>query len=85
MPQIDWQKLYEAAMLEMNPDKLAACIGAAEQAIAQRESLVDVTALERRKLADARLMLKSLSKIASQGKQAAYESSSQPRQHERLG
>src|SRR5438445_8575104 len=34
VPQIDWQKLYEAAMLEMNPDKLAACIGAAEQAIA---------------------------------------------------
>jgi len=39
VPQIDWQKLYEAAMLEMNPDKLAACIGAADQAIAQRESL----------------------------------------------
>ncbi len=33
MPQIDWQKLYEAAMLEMNPDKLAACIGAAEQGL----------------------------------------------------
>jgi len=85
VPQIDWQKLYEAAMLEMNPDKLAACIGAVEQAIAQRESLVDTTELERRKLADARSMLKSLSRIASsQGKQAAYDAL-QPGQHERLG
>ena len=45
VPHIDWQKLYEAAMLEMNPDKLATRIGAAEQAIAQRESLVDITDL----------------------------------------
>ena len=86
MPHIDWQKLYEAAMLEMNPDKLVALIGAAEQAIAQRESLVDITELERRRLADARSMLKSLSRIASsQGKRAAYEAALQPRQHERLG
>ncbi|HEU0048585.1 MAG TPA: hypothetical protein VFQ43_13390 [Nitrososphaera sp.] len=63
VPHIDWQKLYEAAMLEMNPDKLPICIGAAEQAITQRESLVDTTELERHKLADARSMLKSLSRI----------------------
>ena len=86
VPHIDWQKLYEAAMLEMNPDKLAICIGAAEQAIAQRESLVDIAELERRKLADARSMLKSLSRIASsQGKRAAYDAAFQPGQHERLG
>ena len=86
MPHINWQKLYEAAMLEMNPDRLVTCIGAAEQAIAQRESLVDITELERRRLADARSMLKSLSRIASsQGKRAAYEAALQPRQHERLG
>ena len=86
MPHIDWQKLYEAAMLEMNPDKLVALIGAAEQAIAQRESSVDVSELERRKLADARSMLKTLSRIASsQGKRAAYDAALQPRQHERLG
>jgi len=42
VPHIDWQKLYEAAMLEMNPDELVTRIGAAEQAIAQRESLVDI-------------------------------------------
>jgi len=36
-------------MFEMNPNKLLTCIGAAEQAIAQREWLVDVTALERRR------------------------------------
>jgi len=59
VPHIDWRKLYEAAMLEMNPDKLAICIGAAEQAIAQQESFVDVSELERRKLSDARSMLKS--------------------------
>ena len=86
MPHIDWRKLYEAAMLEMNPDKLAACIGAAEQAIAQRESLVDVTALERRKLADARSMLKTLSRIASsEGKRAAHDAALQSGQLERLG
>jgi len=78
VPHIDWQKLYEAAMLEMNPDKLAICIGAAEQAIAQRESLVDIAELERGKMSDARSMLKSLSRIASsQGKHAAYEAASQ--------
>jgi hypothetical protein len=81
----NWQKLYEAAMLEMNPDKLAICIGAAEQAIAQRESFVDVSELERRKLSDARSMLKSLCRIASsQGKRAAH-ATAQPTQQERLG
>jgi hypothetical protein len=65
-------------------DKLLTCIEAAEQAIAQRESLVDIAELERRKLADARSMLKSLSRIASsQGKQAASQAL-QP-QRERLG
>ena len=63
MLDTNWLKLYEAAMLEMNPDKLATCIGAAEQAIAQRESVVDTTELERHKLADARSMLKTLSRI----------------------
>jgi hypothetical protein len=86
VPHIDWQKLYEAAMLEVNPDKLATCIGAAEQAIAQRESLVDIAELERRKLTDARSMLKSLNRIASsQRKQAAYDAALQPRRYERLG
>ena len=59
----NWQTLCEAAILETNPDKLAICIGAAEHAIAQRESLVD-TELERHKLADARSMLKTLSRIS---------------------
>ena len=64
MLDTNWQRLYEAAILEINPDKLPICIGAAEQAIAQRESLVDTTELERHKLADARSVLKSLSRIA---------------------
>jgi len=59
-----WRKLYEAAILEIVPDKLAIRIVAAEQAIAQRESLVDTTELERHKLADARSMLKTLSRIS---------------------
>ena len=58
----NWRKLYEAAILEIVPDKLAIRIVAAEQAIAQRESLVDTTELERHKLADARSMLKTLSR-----------------------
>ena len=85
MPHIDWQKLYEAAMLEMNPDKLATRIGAAEQAIAQRESLVDIAELERRKLADARSMLKSLSRIASEGKREHMTQRYSPGSLERLG
>ena len=48
-----WQTLCKAAILETNPDKLAICIGAAEQAIAEQESSPDVTQLERRKLTDA--------------------------------
>jgi hypothetical protein len=80
VPHIDWQKLYETAMLEMNPDKLATLVQMAEQAIAEEESR-PITQLERRKLADARSMLKSLSRIASsQGERAAL----QP-QRERLG
>src|SRR5947207_14967021 len=70
----NWRKLYEAAILEIVPDKMAIRIVAAEQAIAQRESLVDITEPERRKLANSRLMLKTLSRIdSSQGKRAAYE------------
>ena len=42
-----WQTLCKDAILETNPDKLAICIGAAEQAIAQRESLVDIAELGR--------------------------------------
>ena len=58
-----WQELYEDAIFEINPDKLTSCIEEAEHAIAQRESLVDTTELERHKLADARSMLKTLSRI----------------------
>ncbi len=47
MLDTNWQKLYEAAILEINPDKLVTRIGAAEQAIAQREPLLDITELER--------------------------------------
>jgi hypothetical protein len=84
VPHINWQKLYEAAMLEMNPDKLATLVQMAEQAIAQQESSPDVTQLERRKLTDARSMLKTLSRIALEGKRAASEAL-QPGQLERLG
>jgi hypothetical protein len=85
MLDTNWQKLYEAAMLEINPDELPTRIEAAERAIVEQESRPDITQLERRKLADARSMLKSLSRMASsQGKQAAHEAS-QPRQQERLG
>jgi hypothetical protein len=85
MLDTNWQKLYEAAILEINLDKVVTLIEAAERAIVEHESRPDVTQLERRKLADARSMLKSLSRMASaQGKQAAYETS-QPRQQERLG
>jgi hypothetical protein len=63
-----------AAILELNPEKLVTCIGAAEQAIAQQESRPDITPLEGRKLEDARSMLKTLSRIvSSEGKQAASE------------
>ena len=59
----NWQELYEDAIFEINPDKLTSCIEEAEQAIAQRESFVDITQAERHRLADARSVLKSLSRI----------------------
>ena len=86
MPLAEWAQSEEKVRSAWNSDKLVALIGAAEQAIAQEESRPDITELERRKLADARSMLKSLSRIASsQGKQVAYDAALQPRQHERLG
>jgi phage gp29-like protein len=86
MLDTNWQELYEDAIFEINPDKLASCIEEAEQAIAQQESFVDITEAERHRLADARSVLKSLSRIASsQGKQASYDGASPPAQQERLG
>ena len=67
MLAMNWQELYEDAIFEINPDKLTSCIyEEAEQAIAQRESFVDITQAERHRLADARSVLKSLSRIALQ-------------------
>ena len=60
----NWQELYEDAIFEINPDKLTSCIEEAEQAIVQRESFMDITQAERHRLADARSVLKSLSRIA---------------------
>jgi hypothetical protein len=86
MLDTNWLKLYEAAILEIDPDKLATLVQMAEKAIAQRESIVDIAQLERRKLEDARSMLKTLSRIASsQTKRAAYAATFQPGQLGRLG
>src|SRR6266581_7815146 len=52
------------AIFEINPDKLTSCIEEAEQAIAQRESFVDITQAERHRLADARSVLKTLSRLS---------------------
>jgi hypothetical protein len=85
MLETNWLKLYQAAILEIDPEKLATLVQMAEQAIAQQDSRPDITQLERRKLADARSMLKTLSRIAlSQGKGAAYDAALQARQ-QRLG
>ena len=61
----NWQELYKAALLEIDPTKLVTRIQAAQRAIVQQESRTDVAKLERCKLADAQSMLKSLSRIAS--------------------
>src|SRR5438270_8848410 len=42
----NWQELYEDAIFEINPDKLTSCIEEAEQAIAQRESFVDIPVMQ---------------------------------------
>jgi len=60
----NWQELYKAALLEIDPTKLVTRIQAAQRVIAQQESRTDVAKLERCKLADAQSMLKSLSRIA---------------------
>ena len=65
MPDADWKELYKAAVFELNPDKLVICIQTAQQAIAQVESRVDIPPAERNKLADARSMLRTLSKLAA--------------------
>jgi hypothetical protein len=39
MLDTNWLKPYEAAILEIDPDKLAICIRTAEQAIAQWDHL----------------------------------------------
>src|SRR5690348_11946035 len=81
MLDTNWLKLYQDAILEIDPDKLATLVQMAEQAIAQQDSRPDITQLERRKLGDARSMLKTLSRIASsQGKGAAYDAALQARQ-----
>jgi hypothetical protein len=63
MLDTNWQRLYQAALFEVNPDKLLICIEAARQAIAREELRADITTFDRRKLTDARLMLKTLSRI----------------------
>ena len=61
----NWQDLYKAALFEFDPNKMVTRIDTARVAIAQQESRADITALERRKLADARSILTTLSRIAS--------------------
>jgi hypothetical protein len=65
MPDADWKELYKAAVFELNPDKLIICIQTAQQAITQAESRLDIPPAERNKLADARSMLMTLSRLAS--------------------
>jgi hypothetical protein len=65
MLDTNWQELYKAALFEFNPDEVVTRIEAARHAIAQQESRADITAPERRKLADARSILTTLSRVAS--------------------
>jgi hypothetical protein len=67
MPDADWKELYKAALVELNPSKLAICIQTAEQAIAKAEMRMDISPAERSKLADARCVLQSLSRFACHG------------------
>jgi len=81
---LPYQDLNETPLTEMVAH--GARKGAAERAIAQQESRPDITELERRKLTDARSMLKTLSRIASsEGKRAAHDAALQSGQLERLG
>src|SRR5947208_17077150 len=61
----NWQELYEDAIFEINPDKLKSGIGEADQAIAQRESFVDIKQAERHRLAAVRSVLKSVNRLYS--------------------
>jgi hypothetical protein len=46
MLDTNWQRLYQAALFEPNPDRLLTCIEAARQAIAAEELRADITTLE---------------------------------------
>jgi hypothetical protein len=65
MLDTNWQELYKAALFELNPNEMLARIDAARHAIAQQESRAEITERERRKLADARSILTTLSRVAS--------------------
>jgi len=65
MLDTNWQELYKAALFELNPHEMLTRIDAARHAIAQQESSADITERERRKLADARSILSTLSRVAS--------------------
>ena len=65
MLDTNWQELYKAALFELNPNEMLARIDAARHAIAKQESSADITEQERTKLADARSILTTLSRVAS--------------------
>ena len=65
MLDTSWQELYKAALFELNPEKLVSRIDAARQAIAQQELRSDITPPEHRKLADARSILTTLTRLGS--------------------
>jgi len=68
MVNTDWERLYQAAILELNPDKLLGRIDAAEHAIAEQEGSGEISPSELRRLWDARVMLRTLRKVNLPGK-----------------
>jgi len=71
MLDTQWQELYKAALFELNPNKLITRIDAARQAIVEQQLRADITQVEHRKLADARSMLATLSRLASSDRDRA--------------
>ena len=60
MVESEWRSLYRAAILELDPKKLQACVKAAEDAIHARASSARVPLGERKEMDDALSTLRVL-------------------------
>jgi hypothetical protein len=67
-PNVDWQRTYEAALLELDPTRVPELINRARWAISQRLANSDFSQVEQNAMQDALHNLDVLLRISSQEK-----------------